>query len=80
MVEGAIKFVLAKRCDHGGMRWMREPVQAVAQLRCIEVNGDWGAFDAFVPERQHAASLFNYAPARIQRDEPVELRDVASRT
>ena len=39
VVEGAIKFVLAKRCDHGGMRWIKERVQAVTQLRCIVVNG-----------------------------------------
>jgi len=31
--------VLAKRCDHGGMRWIKERVQAVTQLRCIVVNG-----------------------------------------
>ncbi len=43
-VEGAIKYVVAKRCDHGGMRWVRERAQAVIQLRCIDVNGHWNAF------------------------------------
>ena len=31
VVEGALKFVLAKRRDHGGMRWIKERVQTVAQ-------------------------------------------------
>lgn len=43
-VEGAIKYVIAKRCDHGGMRWVRERAQAVIQLRCIDVNAQWDAF------------------------------------
>jgi hypothetical protein len=43
-VEGAIKYVIAKRCDHGGMRWIRERAQAVIQLRCIDVNAQWDAF------------------------------------
>ena len=61
VVEGAIKFVLAKRCDHGGMRWIKERVQAVAQLRCIVVNGDWEAFERFVHERQCVAAVINAA-------------------
>lgn len=43
-VEGAIKNVIGKRCDHGGMRWIKERAEAVLQLRCIEINGDWDAF------------------------------------
>lgn len=77
IVEGAIKFVLAKRCDHGGMRWIKERVQAVAQLRCIAVNGDWEAFERFVHERQHSAAILNAAPSRIQRAQPEELRHAA---
>ena len=43
-VEGAVKNVIGKRCDNGGMRWIRERAEAVLQLRCIEINGDWDAF------------------------------------
>ncbi len=77
IVEGAIKFVLAKRCDHGGMRWIKERVQAVAQLRCIAVNGDWEAFERFVHERQRTAAIVNAAPSRIQRAQPEDLRHAA---
>lgn len=77
VVEGAIKFVLAKRCDHGGMRWIKERVQAVAQLRCIVVNGDWEAFERFAHERQRVASIINAAPSRLQQAQAEELRHAA---
>jgi hypothetical protein len=54
MVEGAIKNLIGKRCDHGGMRWIKERAEAVVQLRCIEANGDWEAFISFVHDRLQA--------------------------
>lgn len=48
MVEGAVKHVIAKRFDNGSMRWIKERAEALLQLRCIEVNGDWDSFVAFV--------------------------------
>lgn len=50
-VEGSIKNILGKRCDHGGMRWIKERVEAVVQLRCIEANGDFDRFAEFVQRR-----------------------------
>ena len=50
-VEGAVRHVIAKRFDSSGMRWIRERAEALLQLRCIEINGDWDAFVAFVAER-----------------------------
>jgi hypothetical protein len=47
-VEGAVKHVIAKRFDNGSMRWIREKAEALLQLRCIDLNGDWSAFLAFV--------------------------------
>ncbi len=32
-VEGAVKNLIGKRCDHGGMRWIKERVEAIVQLR-----------------------------------------------
>ncbi len=77
IVEGAIKFILGKRCDHGGMRWIKERVQAVAQLRCIDANGDWAAFERFVHERQHSTARINSAPVRLQQHTADELRYAA---
>jgi len=77
VVEGAIKFVLAKRCDHGGMRWIKERVQAVVQLRCIVVNGDWENFERFVHEQQRVAAVINATPSRIQQAQAAEVRHAA---
>jgi hypothetical protein len=43
-VEGAIKNIIGARFDKGGMRWIRERAEALLQLRCIEMNGDWERF------------------------------------
>ena len=72
-VEGAVKHVIAKRCDHGGMRWIKERAEAVLQLRCIEVNGQWDLFERFVHDRLIADGLFNRAPPRLQQDQPAPL-------
>lgn len=52
-VEGAVNYVIAKRFDCGGMRWIKERAEALLQLRCIEVNGDWEAFISFVHDKTH---------------------------
>jgi polyhydroxyalkanoate synthesis regulator phasin len=50
-IEGAVKHVIGKRFDNGSMRWIRERAEALLQLRCIEVNGDWDQFIEFVHEK-----------------------------
>lgn len=47
-VEGAIRHVIAQRFDEGGMRWIKERAEALLQLRCIEINGQWEEFMRFV--------------------------------
>lgn len=49
-VEGAIKNIIGARFDMGGMRWIRERAEALLQLRCIEMNGDWDRFIEHVHE------------------------------
>jgi hypothetical protein len=75
--EGAVKHVIGKRCDHGGMRWIRERVEAIVQLRCIEINGDWESFMQYVYSRMWAKSLVDHAAARLQSTTPAPLPDVA---
>lgn len=72
-VEGAIKYVIAKRCDHGGMRWIRERAQAVIQLRCIDVNGHWSSFVAWTLERLRARASTNGERVRLQSSSPAKL-------
>lgn len=64
-VEGAVRHVIAKRFDFGSMRWIRERAEALLQLRCIEINGDWAAFIAFVAERLRRESSTNCSAARL---------------
>lgn len=51
VVEGAVNYVIAKRFDSGGMRWIKDRAEALLQLRCIEVNDDWDAFISFVHDK-----------------------------
>ncbi len=50
-VEGAVNYVIAKRFDSGGMRWIKERAEALLQLRCIEVNNDWESFVSYVQDK-----------------------------
>ncbi len=72
-VEGAVKNVIGKRCDQGGMRWIRERVEAVVQLRCIELNGDWERFVEHVHDRVRQRGIDNGVRVRIQQKEPTQL-------
>lgn len=72
-VEGAIKHVIGKRCDHGGMRWIKERVEALIQLRCIEVNGQWDAFIAAVHDELKADAIATGRRPRLQSQSPAPL-------
>jgi hypothetical protein len=75
-VEGAVKYVVAKRCDHGGMRWVPERAQAIIQLRCIDVNGHWGEFVTWAHGRLRSAARASGRPARLQTATPAKLPSV----
>jgi len=66
-VEGAVKHVIGRRFDHGGMRWTKERAEALLQLRCIEVNGEWDLFERFVHDRLCAQGRLDRAPPRLQQ-------------
>jgi len=72
-MEGAIKHVIGKRCDHGGMRWIKERAEALLQLRCIELNGDWEAFERYVHNTMQATALVDLTRLRLQRKSPQPL-------
>jgi hypothetical protein len=78
-VEGAIKHIIGKRCDQGGMRWIVERNEAVVQLRCIEVNGDWDRFTAFVHDRVRDQQLDDLCRVRIQQKNPEPLPELVNR-
>lgn len=72
-VEGAVKYVVGRRCDHGGMRWIRDRAQAVLQLRCIDINGQWTEFidRAFTTLRERGRE--EGARIRLQTQTPAPL-------
>jgi hypothetical protein len=74
-VEGAIKHIIAARFDKGGMRWIRERAEALLQLRCIEINGDWERFIDSVHDdiRRTQAQGRRF---RLQQATPAELPKV----
>jgi hypothetical protein len=76
-VEGAVRHVIAKRFDFGSMRWIRECSEPLLQLRCIEINGDWDAFVAFVRKRLQQESRLNRRAARLLTTKHAALPKVA---
>jgi len=65
VVEGAVKHVIAKRFDNGGMRWIKERAEPLLQLRCIEINGEWDAFIAFVEDQLDSAAQRQQSRAAV---------------
>ncbi len=72
-VEGAVKNIIGKHCDHGGMRWIKERVEAVVQLRRIEANGDFDRFIEFVHRRIRDQTRDDAVTLRLQSNVPAAL-------
>lgn len=58
------------------MRWIEERVEAVVQLRCLELNGQWDDFEAFVHRRLHQRALGTCQVRRLQTNHVQALPDV----
>jgi len=69
-VEGAVKNIIGRRFDHGGMRWIRERAEALLQLRCIEVNGNWEQFLDWVQGRLQEESRAANRNVRLLAQQP----------
>jgi hypothetical protein len=74
-VEGAVKYLVAARFDHGGMRWLRERANALLQLRCLDENGVWDQFLAHVFDGPDAVLS---SSTRILRSTPAPLPTLES--
>ena len=74
-VEGAVKYIVGRRCDHGGMRGIKERSEAILQLRCIELNGNWDDFIDYVHDRTQRSAQKTGERIRIQQKQPVPLPD-----
>ena len=72
-VEGAIKALMYRRMDQGGMRWIKERAEAVLQLRCIDANGDWQPFVDRVHEQARERAVSTGDRIRLQQRAPAPL-------
>ncbi len=72
-VEGAVNYVIAKRFDSGGMRWIKERAEHLLQLRCIEVNDDWDAFIEFVHNKTREQAQQEHNNISLRRTKPASL-------
>ena len=72
-VEGAVNYVIAKRFDSGGMRWIKERAETLLQLRCIEVNGDWDAFISFVHDKTKTQAQQTHTIISLKCQKPTPL-------
>jgi len=72
-VEGAVNYVIAKRFDSSGMRWIKERAEHLLQLRCIEVNDDWDAFIEFVHDKTREQAQRQRKNLSLKRTQPAPL-------
>jgi hypothetical protein len=75
-VEGAARHVVGERMDGAGMRWLQGKGEALLHLRCIELNGDWDRFVAWV-QGQNRERLQQRQRLRILTDQPLNVAKVA---
>ena len=74
--EGAVNYVIGLRFDHGGMRWIVERAEALLQLRCIELNGEWDDFMSWLQQELRKRSNRSIRTTRLFREKPIQLPDV----
>jgi hypothetical protein len=75
-VEGAVRYVVSQRLDCSGMRWIVQNAEALLQLRCLEVNGDWNDFFAWtIAENQK--KLLRQDKVLIRSKTPLPLKVAA---
>jgi hypothetical protein len=70
-VEGAVRHVVGERMDCAGMRWIPGRAEALLQLRCIELNGDWESFIAW-SDQENAKQLQDRQAVMIRSDQPIK--------
>lgn len=75
-VEGAVRNLVGMRLDGPGMRWGRDRAELVLQLRCILLNGQWGAFCSHLATRALRLAA-QPTPARTHDAKSQQLRKAA---
>ena len=71
-VEGTVRQLVGERFDCAGMRWLQGKAEALLHLRCIELNGDWQHFYAWL-KRRHKRCLGKGKRVKVLTDQPIPL-------
>ncbi len=61
VIEGACRYVVKDRMERTGMRWVMSGAEAMLNLRCITLNGDWQAFMSFHIDKVQQQRYFSAA-------------------
>lgn len=75
-VEGTVRHLVGERFDCAGMRWLQAKAEALLQLRCIELNGDWDHFFAWTCKQTHRR-LRKRQRVKVLTDQPLPLATAA---
>jgi hypothetical protein len=60
VIEGACRHVIKDRLERTGMHWTVPGAQALLQLRCVALNGDWETFMKYYIDPE-STRLYPYA-------------------
>jgi hypothetical protein len=77
VVEGAVKYAVGLRFDHGGMRWIKERAEALLKLRCIDINREWDSFINYVHDQLQDAASVEGKRIRLLSNTPEQLPNIA---
>jgi hypothetical protein len=75
-VEGAVRHLVGERLDCAGMRWIPGRAEALLQLRCIELNGDWIEFIDW-NDRQNRERLARREVVQTRSNQPLDVKKAA---
>lgn len=70
VIEGACRHVVKDRLERTGMRWTIPGAQAMLNLRCVAINGQWDEFNRFRIQRE-TERLYPHAEQFEKGDWPV---------
>ena len=72
VIEGACRHVVKDRLERAGMRWTVPGAQALLNLRCVALNGQWDEFTQYRIQRE-TERLYPYAPVIGQAEWPLQI-------
>lgn len=76
LIEGTVRHLVGMRLDGPGMRWGKARAEAVLQLRCVLLNGQWADFESYLA-RNHSLRLVSQPVPTVTHDANKQLKKAA---